>query len=53
MTGRKSFVAKVMGLVVSKDRMIGGQFEQGGRARLREAAGAARPSGGAQRSARG
>jgi len=29
MTGHKNFVAKAMGLVMSMDRMIGGQFEQG------------------------
>jgi uncharacterized protein YndB with AHSA1/START domain len=29
MTGRKNFVSKAFGLVVSMDRMIGGQFEQG------------------------
>lgn len=29
MTGRKNFVSKAFGLVMSMDRMIGGQFEQG------------------------
>ena len=29
MTGRKNFISKAMGLVVSMDRMIGGQFELG------------------------
>jgi len=29
MTGHKNFVAKAIGLVMSMDRMIGGQFEQG------------------------
>jgi uncharacterized protein YndB with AHSA1/START domain len=29
MTGRKNFVAKTIGLVMSMDRMIGGRFEQG------------------------
>jgi len=29
MTGRKNFVSKAIGLVMSMDRMIGGQFEQG------------------------
>ena len=29
MTGRKNFVSKAIGLVMSMDRMIGGRFEQG------------------------
>ncbi len=29
MTGRKNFVSRAFGLVMSMDRMIGGQFEQG------------------------
>jgi hypothetical protein len=29
MTGRKNLVSKALGLVMSMDRMIGGQFEQG------------------------
>ena len=29
MTGHKNFAAKAMGLVMSMDRMVGGQFEQG------------------------
>lgn len=29
MTGRRNFVTKAIGLLVSMDRMVGGQFEQG------------------------
>ena len=29
MTGRKNFITKAMGLIVSMDKMIGGQFEEG------------------------